>query len=491
MSDTPHLGLPMLEASQSQKHVTHNEALMMLDAVVQLSVKDRTRTSPPASPADGDRHIIATGATGAWSGKDNQIAHLMDGAWSFLAPESGWLCWDDGAGVFVAWDGSAWALVETGASQEAEFQRLGVNTAPDATNKLSVKSNAVLFAPVDASAGGNGDVRFTVNKETVGDTASLLFQSAWSGRAEVGLAGDDSLRAKVSDDGTNWSDVLVAEPSTGGLTVPNGLTVSAINAGPLAGFRNYLINGDFGINQRDFAGGALSAGSYGHDRWKADTGGANLSVSGDTVTLTSGTIVQVIESPGLGGATVTVSVEDPSGSITVDVEGQTDTITSGSGRRGITLTVPSGSTGDVTVKLSATSVDFKRIQLERGTVATPFEFRPAAIEQALCQRYFQVVTVYQYHGLFATAFSGGAWKTSPQPFPVTMRNSPSGVIVAGFGEVRKAKDGALGTNFVNDQCGATTDWWYTSGTLGGFGYGEAGTARNAVERAIFQFDAEL
>ena len=60
MSDTTtHLGLPYLLAAQAQKHVTHNEALRLLDAMVQLSVLDRTRTTPPASPADGNRHLVA------------------------------------------------------------------------------------------------------------------------------------------------------------------------------------------------------------------------------------------------------------------------------------------------------------------------------------------------------------------------------------------------------------------------------------------------
>ena len=58
MSDTStHLGLPYLLAAQAQKHVTHNEALRLLDAMVQLSVLDRTRTTPPASPVDGDQTV--------------------------------------------------------------------------------------------------------------------------------------------------------------------------------------------------------------------------------------------------------------------------------------------------------------------------------------------------------------------------------------------------------------------------------------------------
>lgn len=51
-------------AAQAQNHVTYNEALRILDGIVQLSVKDRDLTVPPASPADGDRYIVGSGATG-------------------------------------------------------------------------------------------------------------------------------------------------------------------------------------------------------------------------------------------------------------------------------------------------------------------------------------------------------------------------------------------------------------------------------------------
>ena len=52
MSDlSPILSLPLLQASQAQKHVTHNEALMQLDLLVQLTVADRTRTAPRRPPA--------------------------------------------------------------------------------------------------------------------------------------------------------------------------------------------------------------------------------------------------------------------------------------------------------------------------------------------------------------------------------------------------------------------------------------------------------
>ena len=67
MDSTPNLQLPYLMAAQAQKHVTHNEALRALDAVVQLTVLDKDLASPPGSPTDGVRYIVAAGPTGAWS----------------------------------------------------------------------------------------------------------------------------------------------------------------------------------------------------------------------------------------------------------------------------------------------------------------------------------------------------------------------------------------------------------------------------------------
>jgi hypothetical protein len=112
MMDTTHLQLPYLVAAQAQKHVTHNEALRMLDALVQLSVLDRTRTAPPASPAEGDRHIVAPGASGAWSGWDDEIATWIDGAWMRLLPRPGWCAWVADEASLVIRTGTDWARLE-------------------------------------------------------------------------------------------------------------------------------------------------------------------------------------------------------------------------------------------------------------------------------------------------------------------------------------------------------------------------------------------
>lgn len=105
---TAHLALPYIMASQAQKHVTHNEALRLLDGIVQLSVLDRDLTEPPASPAEGDRYIPASGAAGAWAGWDGSIAYWIDGAWMRILPAPGWLAWAVDESQALVWTGSAW-----------------------------------------------------------------------------------------------------------------------------------------------------------------------------------------------------------------------------------------------------------------------------------------------------------------------------------------------------------------------------------------------
>lgn len=67
--------------------------LKRLGAIVGLSVTSRTVTTPPASPAEGDRYIVPSGATGDWSGRTDQIAVRIGGAWEYHAPRVGWVCY--------------------------------------------------------------------------------------------------------------------------------------------------------------------------------------------------------------------------------------------------------------------------------------------------------------------------------------------------------------------------------------------------------------
>jgi hypothetical protein len=67
-----------------------------------------------------------------------------------------------------------------------------------------------------------------INKNAAGDTASLLFQSGFSGRAEFGLVGDDDFHVKVSPDGSSWNEGFVINRTSGGVTIKNGLRAGAL-----------------------------------------------------------------------------------------------------------------------------------------------------------------------------------------------------------------------------------------------------------------------
>lgn len=214
MDDTPNLKLPYIMAAQAQKHVTHNEAIRALDALVQLAVKDKDLATPPATPADGDRYIVALAATGAWSGHSGRIAAWQDGAWEIYAPAAGWRAWVTDENALYAFDGAAWITASGGGGSINPAPLVGVNATADATNRLAVASPATLFSHE------GGDHQLKINKAAATDTATVLFQTGFSGRAEFGLAGDDDWHVKVSPDGAAWREAIVVDRTTGEVSMP-------------------------------------------------------------------------------------------------------------------------------------------------------------------------------------------------------------------------------------------------------------------------------
>jgi len=55
----------------------------------QKSVKDKDLSTPPTSPSVGDRYIVASSATGDWSGHDDEIAQWNGSSWDFTEPLEG------------------------------------------------------------------------------------------------------------------------------------------------------------------------------------------------------------------------------------------------------------------------------------------------------------------------------------------------------------------------------------------------------------------
>jgi hypothetical protein len=115
MTETARLRLPEIAAAQAQKHVTHNEALVFLDTLVQASVIDKDLTAPPGSPAEGDCYIVAGSggtATGAWASWEKRLARFQDGQWISFLPGVGsgigWTCWVQDENTLYTFDGTNW-----------------------------------------------------------------------------------------------------------------------------------------------------------------------------------------------------------------------------------------------------------------------------------------------------------------------------------------------------------------------------------------------
>ncbi len=232
MSTTSHLALTLVDSAQAQKEITVNTALCRIDAILNVGAKDKDLATPPGSPAAGDVYIVAASPTGAWAGQAKAIAYF-DQSWKFIAPNEGMTLWVNDENLLYSYDGSAWAT----SNSFQNLPLLGVNATADTTNKLAVASSAVLFNNV------GGGVQMKLNKNAASDTASTLYQTATSGRAEVGLCGDDNFHFKVSPDGSTWYDAIGIDKSTGNVTFNQQVNVARVLSAQNGGDANNSSSG--------------------------------------------------------------------------------------------------------------------------------------------------------------------------------------------------------------------------------------------------------
>lgn len=190
--------------------------------------------------------------------------------------------------------------------------------------------------------------------------------------------------------------------------------------------RNVIINGSGRVNQRGYTSGAATSGAnqFTLDRWFVVTSGQSLSFTGDNsrrlMTAPAGGVRQVVEGANIVG-----------GDYVLNWDGTASATVNGTARtKGEVFTLPA----NTNVVVAFAGGTFTDVQLERGTVPTAFERRHVGQELLLCQRYYwQPESVISYR-------SAGRADSGSQPIgdivffpPVTMRTTPSLVIVAGGG----------------------------------------------------------
>lgn len=297
---------------------------------------------------------------------------------------------------------------------------------------------------------------------------------------------------------TSWP----ASPAALGTTTPNAATFTTLNAATptftgtvtltnvhgssVSGFRNRVINGGFSVNQRGVSGTVtLSAGAYGHDRWKAGASGCTYTFATSnnvtTLTISAGSLQQVVEGLNLESGTYCMSWTGTA----------TGKIGAGSlSASGVTQAVTGGT--NTTIEFSTGTLSL--VQLEIGA-ATVHEQRGYGLELALCQRYyfrFTPAAAAERHGLGQA--TSGTVATIYLPFPVQMRTAPTALEQSGT-----ATDYSLLVAGSTTACSAVPSFTavgpYSAGlsftVASGMTAGHCVIARAATTAGYLGFSAEL
>lgn len=344
---------------------------------------------------------------------------------------------------------------------------------------------------------------FSITGDVIGSVSSDLSTGA---DITVGIASSVIVNADVSPTaaiaGTKINPDFGSQNITtsGDLTADN-IQVNSINNGPLAGFKNAIINGNFDIWQRGTTFSGILTGEFAADRWRVvHNGGGTRNIRRQPFTLgqtdvpgepsyylsfeqtvapvgaTTNIIVQPIESVRtFAGQQITVSFYAKSNvGITLDAvratqdfgTGEADQVKldletnvaigttwqkytfTGTVASIATKTISSGNIDklSIAIRLPLTGTfifDIARVQVEPGPVATPFESRPIAAELALCERYYQLG-----RSLFSGDISLGNGYSTRVYYLTSMRAAATITLTnisnTGFGTA-----GSVGTNAVD------------------------------------------
>lgn len=151
MSDkTAILSLPFIMAAQAQKHVTYNETLQTLDALVQLSVIDFVQNEPSGAPEDGARYLVGENASGAFSGHVGEVACWQDGVWLFYTPQEGWIAWVRANQAAFVFTDNAWAPFS--ASSDSSLNS-GAGRTDFVAGEVFIEQNEMAEIPTPTTGG--------------------------------------------------------------------------------------------------------------------------------------------------------------------------------------------------------------------------------------------------------------------------------------------------------------------------------------------------
>lgn len=76
-------GIPFVPENTVDPAAGLNLSINTIDAILQVRVETLGEAAPPASPTNGERHVVGASPSGAWAGQANKLARFLDGGWDF------------------------------------------------------------------------------------------------------------------------------------------------------------------------------------------------------------------------------------------------------------------------------------------------------------------------------------------------------------------------------------------------------------------------
>jgi hypothetical protein len=252
MKETSKLKLPLLRQGQINKELTLNRCFLFLDNTFSIVVKNLEEQMFPPTDLEEETMILTShNSKESFEKHPFHLAFYKNG-WNFIKPIEGLIIWNKATHSFFYFDGKVFKnLLNTGCeTQEStnenilverismlqdrikqceklieemkinavfnNMKAIGINTpADEINNKLAVCSNNSLFTSED------GDIKISLNKLSAENTSSFIFQTAWQGRAEFGMIGEDKFILKVSPNGKIWKEIFVIDVSDGKINFKN------------------------------------------------------------------------------------------------------------------------------------------------------------------------------------------------------------------------------------------------------------------------------
>jgi hypothetical protein len=149
---SPRLQLPFILPGQAQKELFHNEALLRLDLALHAAVEGGPVTAPPGQPEEGQCWIVASQATGDWTGREEQLAMWSEGGWRFLEPVAGMVVWNKAQSLPLRWGSQGWGGGEADCSavriggRQVVGARLPALPSPSGGTVIDVEARAAIAA---------------------------------------------------------------------------------------------------------------------------------------------------------------------------------------------------------------------------------------------------------------------------------------------------------------------------------------------------------